>query len=111
MHAFKDQLSQLVYTTDSGRVEAEPETPQAPEGDGIVRILRQTKGRKGKGVTIITGIVATEAELKSIAKQLKKICGVGGAVKAFDIELQGDQRDVAKAWLEQQKYKVKLAGG
>ncbi|MEX1220847.1 MAG: stress response translation initiation inhibitor YciH [Idiomarina sp.] len=111
MSNLSDQLSQLVYSTDAGRVEPAKEQPTPPAGDGVVRITRQTKGRKGKGVTIVTGIEQNEAELKQLAKQLKRICGVGGAVKNFTIELQGDQRDVVKAWLEQQKFKVKLAGG
>lgn len=111
MSNLSDQLSQLVYSTDAGRIEPSKEEPAPPAGDGVVRITRQTKGRKGKGVTIITGIEKNEVELKQLAKQLKRICGVGGAVKNFTIELQGDQRDVVKAWLEQQKFKVKLAGG
>ncbi|TDP31013.1 translation initiation factor 1 (eIF-1/SUI1) [Idiomarina aquatica] len=111
MTDWKDQLSQLVYSTDSGKVDAEPEPEVIPEGDDIVRIQRQTKGRKGKGVTIITGIGAPETELKAIAKKLKQHCGVGGAVKDYTIELQGDQRQAAKQWLEKQQYRVKLAGG
>lgn len=111
MSDWKDQLNQLVYSTDSGKIEAEPEPEVIPEGDGIVRIQRQTKGRKGKGVTIISGISAPEAELKTLAKKLKQHCGVGGAVKDYTIELQGDQREAAKLWLEKQRYHVKLAGG
>lgn len=111
MSNLNDQLSQLVYSTDAGRIEPNKAEPSPPTGDGVVRITRQTKGRKGKGVTIVTGVEKNETELKQMAKQLKRICGVGGAVKNFTIELQGDQRDVVKAWFEQQKYKVKLAGG
>lgn len=109
--SLRDQLSQLVYTTDSGKVEPEPAAPQRGESDGVVRIQRQTKGRKGKGVTLITGLPLTPDELKEMAKQLKRRCGVGGSVKDFTIEIQGDQREVCQAWLAEQGYTVKLAGG
>lgn len=103
--------SHLVYSTDSGRIEPRAEQPERAPGDGIVRIQRETKGRKGKGVTIIRGLPLTADELKALAKQLKKHCGVGGSVKAFEIEIQGDQRDACKSFLEKQGYQVKLAGG
>lgn len=109
--SLKDQLSSLVYSTDGGRVTESVEPEQAPTGDGVVRIKRETKGRKGKGVTTIHGVQGTEAELKALAKALKQRCGVGGSVKDFVIEIQGDQRDTCKAYLEQQGMIVKLAGG
>ncbi|RUO55000.1 stress response translation initiation inhibitor YciH [Pseudidiomarina halophila] len=76
-----------------------------------VRIQRQTKGRKGKGVTVILDLPEDPKLLADYAKQLRKMCGVGGSVKNQTIELQGDQRDASKAFLEQQGFKVKLAGG
>ena len=103
--------SQLVYSTDSGRIKEEPPQQQPTPGDGIVRIQRETKGRKAKGVPIVRGVPLLPDELKQLAKQLKKHCGVGGSVKDFDIEIQGDQRDACKAFLEKQGYTVKLAGG
>ena len=111
MNDWKDQLSQVVYSTDAGKIDSEPEPESIPRGDGVVRLQRQTKGRKGKGVTIVTGIAKPETELKAIAKKLKQHCGVGGSVKDYTIELQGDQRDAAQQWLKHQGYKVKLAGG
>lgn len=109
--SMRDQLSQLVFTTEQGRIEPETEAEIVPEGDGIVRIKRETKGRKGKGVTLIEGLALPQDELKSLAKNLKKRCGVGGSVKAYTIEIQGDQREVCKAWLESQGYRVKFSGG
>ena len=100
----------LVYSTDVGRIAPEKETIKRPTGDGIVRIQRQTKGRKGKGVCLVTGLDFNDEELK-IAAQLKKICGCGGSVKDGVIEIQGDKRDEIKAYLEKQGMKVKLAGG
>lgn len=107
----RDQLSQLVYTTDKGRVEDSPTEPERGPGDGVVRIQRETKGRKGKGVTVISGLTLLPDELKILAKKLKQHLGVGGSVKDFNIEIQGDQRDACKAWLEKHGHKVKLAGG
>ncbi|MCB1677293.1 MAG: translation initiation factor Sui1 [Halioglobus sp.] len=83
----------------------------AAAGDGIVRLLRQTKGRAGKAVTVITGLPLAEPQLKALARELKQKCGVGGAIKAPDIEIQGDQRQTLKNELEKRGYRVKLAGG
>ncbi|GAA6152415.1 stress response translation initiation inhibitor YciH [Pseudoteredinibacter isoporae] len=103
--------SRLVYSTDQGRINPEEASASAPEGDGIVRIMRETKGRKGKGVTLVKGLQLEPAELKKLAKKLKQLCGTGGSVKDFVIEIQGDQRDLIKAELEKQGHTVKLAGG
>ncbi|AIX73663.1 MULTISPECIES: stress response translation initiation inhibitor YciH [Mixta] len=101
----------LVYSTDGGRI-AQPELKAArPKGDGIVRIQRQTSGRKGKGVCLITGLDLDDAELTKLAAELKKKCGCGGAAKEGVIEIQGDKRDELKALLEAKGFKVKLAGG
>lgn len=82
-----------------------------PEGDGIVRIQRETKGRKGKGVTLITGVLLSAVELKKLAKELKQQCGVGGAVKNGVIEIQGDVRDHMFEEMKQRGFTVKKAGG
>jgi translation initiation factor 1 len=76
-----------------------------------VRVGRETKGRKGKGMTIITGVPLDEESLKNLAKQLKKKCGCGGAVKNGVIEIQGDQRDILIEELTNQGYTVKRSGG
>ncbi|MFT5321012.1 MAG: translation initiation factor 1 [Pseudohongiellaceae bacterium] len=81
------------------------------EGDGIIRLSRETKGRKGKGVTLVNGVQGGEAELKALGKRLKQICGTGGTVKNGIIEIQGDVREKIKAELESSGHKVKLAGG
>jgi translation initiation factor 1 len=110
-----------VYSTDQGRL-----CPQCHRGlsncvcgkdrpihvgDGIVRISRETKGRGGKAVTIITGLPVAASELKTISKTLKQKCGVGGAVKGEQIEIQGDQRETCKGALEHLGFTCKLAGG
>ncbi|EEX94055.1 translation initiation factor Sui1 [Vibrio orientalis CIP 102891 = ATCC 33934] len=101
----------LVYSTDVGRIKPEEEKPQREKGDGIVRITRQTKGRKGKGVSIVTGLDLDDAPLKLLAAELKKVCGCGGSVKDGTIEIQGDVRDKIKVHLEKKGHTVKLAGG
>lgn len=100
----------LVYSTDVGKIEQPKEKKKAPEGDGIIRLHRETKGRKGKGVTLIKGLQLDEKALKALAKEIKKRTGTGGAVKEFVIEIQGEQRDIIKSLLEAKGYTVKLAG-
>ena len=76
-----------------------------------MRIRRETKGRKGKGVTTVSGIGLAKADLKTLAKQLKQKCSTGGTVKDGVIEIQGDHREKLKAELEKLGHNVKLAGG
>jgi translation initiation factor 1 len=83
----------------------------ALEGDGIVRVGRETKGRKGKGVTVITGAPLDETGLKELGKQLKARCGAGGTVKDGVIEIQGDHRDVLIEELRKRGWTVKCTGG
>ena len=111
----------LVYSTDRGRIcpgclRAVPECvcrdrSRPRTGDGVVRVSRETKGRKGAGVTLITGLPLSDQELAKLAKTLKTKCGVGGAVKDGVIELQGDQRDQALALLSAAGYAPKRSGG
>ena len=117
--------STLVYSTETGRICPKCSRPQSkcvctkgksePErtgrGDGIIRIKRETKGRKGKTVTTISGFPQADAGLKKIASELKNRCGTGGSVKESVIVIQGDHRDTVKDELAKQGYKVKLAGG
>ncbi|ATJ84482.1 translation initiation factor Sui1 [Halomonas beimenensis] len=124
MASLKDQLRGLVYSTEHGDICPECREPladcrcaEAAEDarlaslDGIVRLRRETKGRKGKGVTLIEGVPLKAEALKALAKTLKKRCGTGGALKDGVIEIQGDQREILKVELEKQGFKVKLAGG
>jgi len=83
----------------------------APKSDGVVRIARQTKGRKGKGVCLVTGLPLDQEGLEALAKQLKQRCGAGGAVKDCVIEIQGDHRETLALELKKLGYTVKLAGG
>ena len=124
MASLQDQLRGLVYSTEHGetcpacrrpmndcecadRAEAE----RLAALDGVVRIRRETSGRKGKGVTTVSGVPLATTELKTLAKELKKRCGTGGALKDGVIEIQGDHRDVLKSELQARGFMVKLAGG
>jgi translation initiation factor 1 len=76
-----------------------------------VRVGRETKGRKGKGVTVITGLPLADDELARLATRLKKRCGSGGTVRNGVIEIQGDHRDLLVTQLDGLGYRVKRAGG
>lgn len=82
-----------------------------PSGDGIIRVARQTKGRKGKGVTLISGVPLSGDDLKDLARTLKQKCGTGGTVKNGCIEIQGDHRDVLVTELKSKGWVVKKSGG
>jgi translation initiation factor 1 len=113
--------SRLVYSTDTGTACPDCGKPKAqcvckvrtPVGpaDGMVRVSRETKGRKGKGVTLVKGLPLDDAALVALSKQLKASCGSGGTVKDGTIEVQGDHLDKVMALLVAQGYKVKKAGG
>lgn len=103
--------STLVYSTDKGRIDADNKPAVQPAGDGVVRIRRETSGRKGKGVTTVSGLPLEPKALEQMAKQLKQLCGTGGTVKDFVIEIQGDHREKIRDTLSKQGFTVKLAGG
>ena len=107
----RDKNSKLVYSTDKGRIKEPESTNTIRQLDGIVRLSRETKGRKGKGVTIITGLDPDREDIKTLAKKFKQLCGTGGTVKDGLIEIQGDHRDVLAGYLREAGHTVKLAGG
>jgi translation initiation factor 1 len=82
-----------------------------PAGDGIVRVRRETKGRGGKTVTVITGLPGSESALTVLVGELKRRCGCGGTMKDGVIEIQGDHGDLLVAELGRRGYTVKRAGG
>ena len=107
----------LVYSTEQGKICPGCENPvkqctcrkktSPPPGDGIVRVSRETKGRKGKGVTLIKGLDGAE----SMGKKLKAMCGAGGTVKNGVIEIQGDHIERILDYFKKQGVKAKRAGG
>lgn len=117
----RQEGSGIVYSTEHGRMCPACGKPAAgcicaekksvPKSDGVVRIGRETKGRKGSGVTTVTGVPLPESELKELGKQLKAKCGAGGTVKDGAIEIQGDHRDDLAVELGKRGWKVKVIGG
>ena len=117
-------MARTVYSSDRGRLcptcsapvdmcrckQVRAAAAQA-KGDGIVRIRREKKGRKGKTVTTVTGVPLAPDALRDLAKDLKRRCGSGGALKEGVIEIQGDHRDTLRGELEDRGFQVKLAGG
>lgn len=111
----------LVYSTDGGRMCPQCRQPLAscvckavrtlPQGDGIVRVSRETKGRAGKGVTLVKGLLLEPLALNEWGKKLKTACGSGGTVKEGVIEIQGDHVERVLELLKAQGMVVKRAGG
>jgi translation initiation factor 1 len=114
----------LVYSTDKGRVRncqhcgrpladggrcpCRAQAGRVP-GDGILRVRRETAGRRGKTVTTISG--ASPAQATELARELKRLCGSGGSVVDGVIEIQGDHREKVVASLQSRGLQVKSAGG
>ena len=113
----------LVYSTDAGRMCPACRRPLAscgcaasrpratPRGDGIARIRRETGGRGGKTVTVVTGLALDEPALLALCRRLKAACGTGGTVRDGVLELQGDHREQLSSLLAREGIRSKLAGG
>ena len=116
-------LGGLVYSTDAGRMCPDCRQPKAQcvckaaaaaaaaAGDGTVRVSRQTKGRGGKAVTLVRGVLLAEPELLQLGKELKALCGSGGTVKDGVIEVQGDHVARVMEALQKRGHTAKRAGG
>ena len=116
--------SRLVYSTESGKICPSCQKPVSEctckkkksrsqtniKYDGVIRIQREVKGRKGKTVTIVSGFQIDVDELKNLATQLKRRCGTGGSVKDGVIIIQGDHRDTLITELKNRGFKAKIAG-
>jgi translation initiation factor 1 len=114
---FKDRV---VYSTEYGKIcrgccnpvkQCTCHKQTAPIGDGNVRVSHETKGRKGKGVTLVKGLPMDATTLKLMGKKLKAMCGSGGTVKEGVIEIQGDHIERMLDYLKKQGVTAKRAGG
>ena len=111
----------IVYSTSGGRMCpgcGRPvgecvcrEVAPVVAGDGVVRVGRETKGRKGKAVTVITGVALDREGSAKLATELKRMCGAGGTVKGSVIEIQGDHRDLLVQELKRRGYAATRSGG
>jgi translation initiation factor 1 len=113
----------IVYSTGIGRICPGCRRPidrcACRRGDGrparleagVVRVARETKGRAGRGVTVIRGLNLDQAGLEQLAGELKRRCGCGGTVREGVIEIQGEHRDTLVAELLRRGYTARRAGG
>jgi translation initiation factor 1 len=104
-----------VWSSEDGDLRKKDERPVSvnhmqPQQQ-MVYLHRESKGRGGKTVTLIKGLVMSEEELFALAKNLKKACGSGGTVKDGTIEIQGEHREKIAETMQKLGYKVKVAGG
>ena len=123
------EKSRTVYSSEHGRMcahcglpvprcqcRANPRGGAKPsitnaDSDGVVRVSRSSRGRGGKTVTLAEGIQLPPDELQTLARELKRQCGTGGALKNETVEIQGDQRDAVREALEARGFRVKSKGG
>ncbi len=120
MPAMRKSDSQLVYSTEAGRMCPGCRQPlaacickqqAAPVGSGVVRVSREKQGRGGKTVTVVRGLSLAPDALAAWGKQLRAACGAGGTAKDGVLEVQGDHVERVLAWLQAQGQAAKRAGG
>lgn len=110
--------NRLVYSTDSGSICPECSRPVAScnckhnarklvLGDGKIKLRRETKGRGGKTVSIISGLGLNLDQMHTLLSELKRLCGAGGTIKEGEIEIQGEHLDKIRAELIKRGYKPK----
>ncbi|MCP4521559.1 MAG: translation initiation factor [Cytophagales bacterium] len=110
---WKDRLG-TVFSTDPNfkyEYDGEQEEETLPPSEQHLKVLLDKKQRKGKAVTLITGFVGTNDDLKDLGKLLKSKCGVGGSAKDGEIIVQGDFRQKVLEILQKDEYNVKKVGG
>lgn len=110
----KKNKTNVVYSTNTNfnyEFEEEQEMETLPPNEQDLRVQLDTKQRKGNGVTLITGFVGTNDDLKELGKTLKSKCGVGGSAKDNEIIIQGDHREKVMGLLADMGYKAKKSGG
>ena len=107
--------SRTVWSSESGDLRKQEKKSASVKSlvpqQQTVYLHRESKGRGGKTVTLVKNLVLSDADLKSLAKRLKQVCGSGGTVKEGMIEIQGEHREKIATALEKTGYKVKIAGG
>ena len=107
--------SKTVWSSEDGDLRKKDEKPASinslPPQQQVIYLHRESKGRGGKGVTLIKGLVLSEGDMSALAKKIKQACGSGGTVKDGVIEIQGEHREKIADTLRKLGYRVKVAGG
>lgn len=106
--------SKLVYSTNPDlRADEAPRhmTETLPPAQQNLKVMLDRKQRKGKVVTLVTGYIGSDEDLRALGKKLKSQCGVGGSAKNGEIIIQGDLRERVIELLRADGYRVKSAGG
>lgn len=107
--------SRTVWSSEEGDLrkqeQAKPSGKSLPPNQQTAYLHRDSKGRGGKGVTLIKNLVLAEDDLSALAKRIKRDLGTGGTVKDGVIEIQGSNRERIAEALTKLGYKVKMAGG
>jgi len=107
--------SRIVWSSDSGdqrkKEQHKPIIKSLPPNQQTAYLHRDSKGRGGKGVTLIKNLVLSDEDMSALTKKIKQACGTGGTVKDGVIEIQGENRERISDVLIKLGYKVKMAGG
>jgi translation initiation factor 1 len=107
--------SKTVWSSEDGDLRKKEDKPalvnSLPPQQQVIYLHRESKGRGGKGVSLVKGLVLSEDDMSALAKRLKQACGTGGTVKDGVIEIQGEHREMIADILRKLGYKVKIAGG
>jgi len=107
-----EDLGGFVFSTnDKFKLEKNESQDTLPPKEQYLEAHFSNKGRGGKTVTVITGFVGEDSDLKTLGKLLKTKCGVGGSVKDSEIIIQGNYRDKIMEILKKEGYNVKRVGG
>ena len=112
--AKKKKRIDIVYSTNPDYGFEEDDFNDAdtlPNEEQNLKVMLDRKKRKGKEVTLITGFIGSEDDLKDLGKVLKQKCGVGGAVKDGEILIQGNSVQKVMDYLLKEGYKAKRSGG
>jgi len=104
----------IVYSTDPGfryTDDAAKEKDTLPPNQQDLKVMLDSRNRKGKQVTLVTGFIGVDSDLQALARELKMLCGSGGSAKDGEIIIQGDFREKILKYLTDKRFKVKKAGG